>query len=146
MASGAPEPWHKLVQIQCCFTSIETTIRDGEPRTATSTFTQLLSSEQFCQILYSHRKIPSLVLGGHVGVLFSLDLVPLDLLFDQDGDISWRQVGSAPLCSHLIAVAVFNFTHPPALFALLLILSASSSSHQTLHCWFPCLLCLLNTK
>ena len=31
----------------CCFTSTETirTIRDGEPRTATSTFTQLLSSE-----------------------------------------------------------------------------------------------------
>ena len=36
-----------LVQVQCCFTSTETirTIRDGEPRTATSTFTQLLSSE-----------------------------------------------------------------------------------------------------
>ena len=33
------------VQVQCCFTSTETirTIRDGEPRTATSTFTQLLS-------------------------------------------------------------------------------------------------------
>ena len=33
--------------VQCCFTSTETirTIRDGEPRTATSTFTQLLSSE-----------------------------------------------------------------------------------------------------
>ena len=32
--------------IQCCFTSIETMrlIRDGEPRAATSTFTQLLSS------------------------------------------------------------------------------------------------------
>ena len=32
--------------VQCCFTSTETTrlIRDGEPRTATSTFTQLLSS------------------------------------------------------------------------------------------------------
>ena len=40
--------------VQCCFTSTETlrTIRDGEPRTATSTFTQLLSSDrslaQFC--------------------------------------------------------------------------------------------------
>ena len=36
------------IQVQCCFTSTETirTIRDGEPRTATSTFTQLLSSER----------------------------------------------------------------------------------------------------
>ena len=35
------------VQVQCCFTSTETirTIRDGEPRSATSTFTQLLSSD-----------------------------------------------------------------------------------------------------
>ena len=35
------------VQIQCCFTPTETimTIRDGEPRTATSTFSQLLSSD-----------------------------------------------------------------------------------------------------
>ena len=36
------------VQVQCCFTSTETilrTIRAGEPRTATSIFTQLLSSE-----------------------------------------------------------------------------------------------------
>ena len=34
------------VQVQCCFTSTETTrtVSDGEPRTATSTFTQLLSS------------------------------------------------------------------------------------------------------
>ena len=33
--------------VQCCFTSTETTrlIRDGEPRTSTSTFTQLSSSE-----------------------------------------------------------------------------------------------------
>ena len=37
----------KTTQVQCCFTSIETirTIRDGEPRPATSTFTQLLTSE-----------------------------------------------------------------------------------------------------
>ena len=35
------------LQVQSCFTSTETLriIRDGEPRTATSTFTQLLSSE-----------------------------------------------------------------------------------------------------
>ena len=35
------------VQVQCCLTSTETvrTIRDGEPRAATSTLTQLLSSE-----------------------------------------------------------------------------------------------------
>ena len=34
------------VQVQCCFTSTETirTIRDAEPRTSTSTVTQLLSS------------------------------------------------------------------------------------------------------
>ena len=35
------------VQVQCCFTSTETilrNVRDGELRTATSTFTQLLSS------------------------------------------------------------------------------------------------------
>jgi len=34
-------------QVQCCFTSTETirTMKDGEPRTAISTFTQLLSSE-----------------------------------------------------------------------------------------------------
>ena len=36
-----------LIQVQCCFTSTETvrTIKDGEARTATSTFTQFLSSE-----------------------------------------------------------------------------------------------------
>ena len=36
-----------LFRFQCCFTSIETIrlIRDGEPRTATSNFTQLLSPE-----------------------------------------------------------------------------------------------------
>ena len=35
------------VRVQCCFTSTETvqTIRDGEPRRSSSTFTQLLSSE-----------------------------------------------------------------------------------------------------
>ena len=42
-------------QVQCCFTSAETsrTIKDGEPRTATSTFTQLLSSNSM--LLYVHR-------------------------------------------------------------------------------------------
>ena len=42
----ASELWH-YVQVQCCFTSTETikTIWDREPRTATSTFTQLLSSD-----------------------------------------------------------------------------------------------------
>ena len=36
----------KVTMTRCCFTSTETArlIRDGEPRTATSTFTQLLSS------------------------------------------------------------------------------------------------------
>ena len=43
-----------LNQVQCCFTSRETIIRDGEPRTATSTFTRLLSSE-----VYMHLSIKS---------------------------------------------------------------------------------------
>ena len=36
----------KKGRLQCCFTSTETirTVRDGEPRTSTSSFTQLLSS------------------------------------------------------------------------------------------------------
>ena len=36
----------RRVRVQCCFTSTETirTIREGEPRTATSTFTQFMSS------------------------------------------------------------------------------------------------------
>ena len=36
-----------LLLLQCCSASTETerTIRDGEPRTATSTFTQLLNSD-----------------------------------------------------------------------------------------------------
>ena len=45
--SGGSERLVKIiVRVQCCFTSIETvrTIRDREPRMATSTFTQLLSS------------------------------------------------------------------------------------------------------
>ena len=42
----AHQPVHTQVQVQCYFTSTETimTPRDGEPRTATSTFTQFLSS------------------------------------------------------------------------------------------------------
>ena len=38
------------VHVRCCFTSTETerTTRDGEPRTSTSTFTQLLSSVFQC--------------------------------------------------------------------------------------------------
>ena len=53
--------WHcgADVQVQCCFSSTETlrTIRDGEPRTATSTSTQVLSSDQPCSsraLLYVH--------------------------------------------------------------------------------------------
>ena len=45
--STKPRAKNTLLQIgKCCFTSTETirTIRDVEPRTATSTFTQLLSS------------------------------------------------------------------------------------------------------
>ena len=42
------------VRVQCCFTSTETvrTIRDGEPRTATSTFTQLLSSVKTVSVFH----------------------------------------------------------------------------------------------
>ena len=47
------------LQMQYCFTSTETmeTIRDGEPRTATSTFTQLLSSVETSNaiLFYLHR-------------------------------------------------------------------------------------------
>ena len=45
----APELCWLLVQ--CCFTSTETVrlVRDGEPKTATSTFTQLLSSVGYCK-------------------------------------------------------------------------------------------------
>ena len=50
---------------QCCFTSTETvrTIRDGEPRTATSTFTQLLSSVSVfvSALLYVHRNHQALL-------------------------------------------------------------------------------------
>ena len=40
-------PHSSFVQVQCCPTSTETTgtVRDGEPRTATQTFTQLLNSQ-----------------------------------------------------------------------------------------------------
>ena len=43
----SPGLWDPAVQVQSCFTSTETlqTIRGGEPRMATSTFTQLLGSE-----------------------------------------------------------------------------------------------------
>ena len=40
-------PQKVMIEVQCCFTSTEITlrtIRDGEPRTATSTLTQLLGS------------------------------------------------------------------------------------------------------
>ena len=43
---------HSCQSVQCCFTFTETIrkIRDGEPRTATSTFTQLLNSVPWVQI------------------------------------------------------------------------------------------------
>ena len=48
-----------LFLFECCFTFKETvrTVRDGEPRTATSTFTQLLSSvfQQFSVALRRQR-------------------------------------------------------------------------------------------
>ena len=45
----------------------------------------------------------------------------------------------------LISMAVLNFTHPPILSTLLLILSASrfhAPDFSCLHCWFPRLFCL----
>ena len=43
-----------MVRVLCCFTATETvrTIRDEKPRTATSTFTQLLSSETASMIVF----------------------------------------------------------------------------------------------
>ena len=57
-----------VVQIQCCFTSTETirSNRDGEPRTATSSFTQVLSSESYCAI-YLYHVIFSLLQGQNGG-------------------------------------------------------------------------------
>ena len=58
------------VQVQCCFTFTETirTIRDGEPRTATWTFTQLLFSdpvpEQFNAALRPQRPYRRLGTGS----------------------------------------------------------------------------------
>ena len=45
---GSPFLIIGLCSVHCCFTSTETTriIRDGEPRTVTSTFAQLLSSRR----------------------------------------------------------------------------------------------------
>ena len=50
-----PELCYQIqVQVQCCFTSKATTrtIRDGEPRTTTSTFTQLLIPEDFGELCF----------------------------------------------------------------------------------------------
>ena len=49
----APDLCQEGVSFQCCFTSTENvrTIRDGEPRTATSTFTLALSSDTCCSVL-----------------------------------------------------------------------------------------------
>ena len=43
--------WTLRARVQCCFTTTETIrrVRDGEPRTATSTFTQLLSCDPTCE-------------------------------------------------------------------------------------------------
>ena len=52
--------WYQRGSVQCCFTSTETirTIRDGEPRTVTSTFTQFLSS-------VSKRQYPVIISRRH---------------------------------------------------------------------------------
>ena len=61
----APELWKRL-PVQCSFPSTETIrfIRDGEPRTATSTFTQLLNSGRDFQFSVPFRpQKPSGLLG-----------------------------------------------------------------------------------
>ena len=48
---------HSLVRVQCCFTSTDGLFRrDREPRTATSTFTQLLPSSEHCSDFIEARK------------------------------------------------------------------------------------------
>ena len=65
MNGGAQDVYldfHTAPAVQCCFESTETTlkiIRDGEPRTSTSTFAQLLASDpDDCSVLlyvHTHR-------------------------------------------------------------------------------------------
>ena len=56
-----------LARVQCCFTSTQTvrTIGDREPRTATSTFTQLLSSGQLFWLDVSSSDVPSIIQTPH---------------------------------------------------------------------------------
>ena len=55
--------------MQCCFTSMETIrpIRDGEPRTAALTFTQLLSSDLKVQCCFTSTETVSSVRNGSPG-------------------------------------------------------------------------------
>ena len=48
---------HSSLRVHCCFTSTETirTIREGDPETTTSSFTQLLSSVTSV-LFYVHRE------------------------------------------------------------------------------------------
>ena len=52
--------------VQCCFTSMETTrpVRDGEPRTAALTFTQLLSSDLKIQCCFMSTETISSIRDG----------------------------------------------------------------------------------
>ena len=87
-----------VLQIQCCFTSTETVwaIRDGEPRTATPTFTQLLSSELCYSYLTAHiahserRQDPSLAVQ-----------VPLEFIGHRhDGDRHDHAIGWVDKIGH----------------------------------------------
>ena len=49
VSKAALEKWLLIIEVQCCFTTTET-IRSNSPRTATSTFTQLLSSVLSVQV------------------------------------------------------------------------------------------------
>ena len=83
------------VLIQCCFTSTETMklIRDGESRTATSTFTQLLSTS--LMLLYIRRDLTAY--QGRVAHDGHLDFpTPPELSSVQFGSRWYLCVGESP--------------------------------------------------
>ena len=67
-------PWRSTVSFQFCFTFRET-IRDGEPRTSTSTFTQLLSSDNpwFVQCCLTSTEIIGLLRDVHLDFRTALE-------------------------------------------------------------------------
>ena len=135
----------KLVQIQCSFTSKWRhrdrtdyySIRDGEPRTATSTFTQLLSSVKDCTAIERYDHWFWVVTWESLSVwTWSRSTYSLIKMATSTGDKwGWSRYTPSYRCLQL-------YTPSRTLRSLFLILSASSSLHQTLYCLFPCLLCL----